>query len=140
MLVSSKSSRRRCRLPDRRFPKSTQPRPRSASRFPRRSAGARVAAGRIEVRGVAWTGLGHVTGVEVAASPGGPWRPATFLTDARPYTWRLWPAALDSVRPGRLQIRARATDSSGDTQPDLTPWNKSGYLWNGIDTVECEVA
>jgi DMSO/TMAO reductase YedYZ molybdopterin-dependent catalytic subunit len=105
----------------------------------RPSAGARLSAGGIEVRGVAWTGLGHVTGVEVATSAAGPWRPAAFQTEARPYTWRLWRTTIENARPGRLTLRARATDSSGATQPDVTPWNRSGYLWNGIDTVECEV-
>ena len=69
-------------------------------------AGARLAAGPIEVRGVAWTGPGHVTGVEVATSGDGPWRPATFLSEARPGTWRLWRYTLEGVRPGRLELRA----------------------------------
>ena len=62
-------------------------------------AGARLAAGRVEVRGVAWTGTGHVTGVEVATGRDGPWQPATFLNDARPGTWRLWRCT--SGRPPR---------------------------------------
>ncbi len=33
----------------------------------------------------------------------------------------------------------RAIDSLGDVQPETTPWNRSGYLWNGIDRVTCEV-
>jgi hypothetical protein len=38
-----------------------------------------------------------------------------------------------------MVVRARATDSSGATQPEASPWNKSGYLWNGIDHVSCEI-
>ena len=45
----------------------------------------------------------------------------------------------DAAAPGRYQLRVRATDSSGQTQAETTPWNRSGYLWNGIDTVDCEV-
>ena len=41
--------------------------------------------------------------------------------------------------PGPIVLRARATDSDGETQPEATPWNRSGYLWNGIDRVTCEV-
>jgi DMSO/TMAO reductase YedYZ molybdopterin-dependent catalytic subunit len=102
-------------------------------------AGARVPAGRVEVRGVAWTGAGHVTRVEVAAGASGPWREAAFLTEVRPFAWRLWRGTVDAPRRGKLLIRARATDSNGQTQPESTPWNRSGYYWNGIDTVECEV-
>jgi DMSO/TMAO reductase YedYZ molybdopterin-dependent catalytic subunit len=105
----------------------------------RPTAGARLPAGRIEVRGVAWTGMGLVIGVEVATSAGGPWRPAAFQTEARRYTWRLWRYVIEDARPGKLTIRVRASDSGGETQPEVTAWNRSGYLWNGIDTVECEV-
>jgi hypothetical protein len=102
-------------------------------------AGSRLPAGTIEVRGVAWTGEGHVTRVEVDTGRDDPWRLATLLSEARPGTWRLWRCTIPGVRPGRLEVRVRATDSMGQTQPDVTHWNRSGYLWNGIDTVVCEV-
>jgi sulfite oxidase len=98
--------------------------------------GASLPVGKIEVRGVAWTGEGVVTKVEVAT--GAEWSPATLLGDPRPGTWRAWTFAWDA-RPGRHALRARATDSTGDVQPETTPWNRSGYLWNGIDRVTCEV-
>jgi hypothetical protein len=81
-----------------------------------------------------------VTRVEVATGASGPWHEATFLTGASPFAWRVWTYIFDAPRPGtKLQIRARATDATGQTQPEVTPWNRSGYYWNGIDTVECEV-
>jgi DMSO/TMAO reductase YedYZ molybdopterin-dependent catalytic subunit len=101
--------------------------------------GARLKPGHHEIRGVAWTGVGHVTRVEVAIGADGPWKAATLLNDERPGTWRLWRLTWDAPRPGRYQIRARATDSAGEVQPETTHWNRSGYLWNGIDTVDCEV-
>ncbi len=101
-------------------------------------AGATLAPGRVEVRGVAWTGDGVVDRVEVSTGPDAPWAPATLIGDPRPGTWRTWTFAWDA-KPGRHALRARATDSNGDTQPEATPWNRSGYLWNGIDRVTCEV-
>ena len=56
----------------------------------------------------------------------------------RPGTWRRLGFTWDA-QPGRHALRARATDSTGETQPEATPWNRSGYLWNGIDRVTCEV-
>jgi sulfite oxidase len=101
--------------------------------------GAVLRAGRAEVRGVAWTGgEATIARVEVQLAPGSPWRDATLEDPARPYTWRPWRLAFDAS-PGPLTIRARATDSSGDVQPETSPWNKSGYLWNGYDRVACEV-
>ena len=101
-------------------------------------AGATLRSGPIEVRGVAWTG-GEATLTRVEVSTGqAAWADASFEDPARPYAWRRWRISLDAA-PGPLTIRARATDSTGATQPETSPWNKSGYLWNGHDVVACEV-
>lgn len=101
------------------------------------SRGAVLSAGSLEAQGVAWTGLGTVERVEVSLNDG-PWAPAIVEATPHPYAWRRWRMAL-TLKPGRHQLRARATDSLGETQPITTPWNRSGYLWNGIDAVEFEV-
>jgi DMSO/TMAO reductase YedYZ molybdopterin-dependent catalytic subunit len=100
--------------------------------------GANLPAGKVEVKGVAWTGEGVVTKVEIETSTGAGWRPATLLGDPIPGAWRPWTFAWDA-RPGRHALRVRATDSNGQVQPEVSPWNKSGYLWNGIDRVTCEI-
>jgi DMSO/TMAO reductase YedYZ molybdopterin-dependent catalytic subunit len=110
----------------------------------RPAAGAKVATGRLEVRGIAWTGGDAVVDkveVSVSIDDGPRWRPAELLDEARPWSWRRWRIFWEPVaaRPGRVVIAARASDSSGATQPETTPWNKSGYLWNGIDRVSCEI-
>lgn len=96
------------------------------------------ASGPVEVRGVAWTGRGHVTKVEVKVNDGS-WKEATLRDDPEPGAWRRWAFRLESARPGRHVVAARATDSEGEVQPQTPPWNKSGYLWNGYDTVAFEV-
>ncbi len=100
--------------------------------------GATLKAGPVEIRGVAWTGEGVVTKVEIQTAPEAPWSPAEFLGDPKPGTWINWTFPWEA-KPGRHALRARATDSLGDVQPEATPWNRSGYLWNGIDRVTCEV-
>ena len=100
--------------------------------------GATLKPGPVEIRGVAWTGEGLVEKVEVSTGPDRPWSLATLLGDPRPGTWRPWKFTWDAP-PGRHTLRARATDSKGETQPEATSWNRSGYLWNGIDRVACEV-
>ena len=106
-------------------------------------AGATLRAGLNQVRGVAWTGEGHITHVEVASQTHNEraliWLPATLEGERKPWSWRRWRIEWNSETKGRVVIQARATDSSGQTQPETTPWNKSGYLWNGIDRVNCEV-
>jgi DMSO/TMAO reductase YedYZ molybdopterin-dependent catalytic subunit len=96
-------------------------------------------AGALEVRGVAWTGRGHVTKVEVRIGTDERWLEATISGDPEPGAWRQWRLSWKPPQPGRYAISARATDSTGEVQPEAPPWNKSGYFWNGYDTVEVKV-
>ncbi|MDB5353220.1 MAG: sulfite oxidase-like oxidoreductase [Planctomycetota bacterium] len=99
--------------------------------------GHRLPPGELKIHGVAWTGAGRVARVDVSVDDG-PWSLAELHGPDHEYAWRLW--RFDwTPTPGRHVIRARATDSSGAVQPEKTPWNKSGYLWNGIDSVAFEV-
>ena len=109
------------------------------SLFARPAAGERLSTGLNVAKGVAWTGDGVVSTVEISADHG-PWRPATFDSPAVAGTWRTWHCQWRAERPGRASLAVRATDSAGQTQPERTPWNKSGYMWNGIDRVDVEVS
>ena len=75
---------------------------------------ARLAAGRVQVGGVAWAQPVGVAAVEVRADDG-PWVPAELATEVGPDTWRMWRAELD-LRPGSHTLQARATDRRGITQ------------------------
>jgi hypothetical protein len=88
---------------------------------------------------VAWTGPGHVTSVEFSTDRDPRWRPAVLATGPRPGSWRQFRIDWEPQESGRHILRVRATDSSGAVQPQTTAWNKSGYLWNGIDEVACIV-
>ncbi len=95
--------------------------------------------GPVEVRGIAWTGQGHVTRVEVRIDREDRWHAATLLGDPEPGSWRPWVLHWQPSRRGPHVIAARATDSMGQVQPEVPAWNRSGYLWNGHDTVDCEI-
>jgi DMSO/TMAO reductase YedYZ molybdopterin-dependent catalytic subunit len=82
------------------------------------------------VRGVAWTGSGHVTLVELSDDGGTSWRSATLLGTPRPFTWRQWEADWSPARSGPAILLARATDSSGAQQPLQPVWNALGYANN----------
>lgn len=96
--------------------------------------GATMRAGSVLVRGVAWTGEGTVTGVEVGLRGDGSWIPATLLDPPAAGTWRRWTARVTTT-PGTATLRARATDSSGATQPDAARINAAGYANNSIHEV-----
>lgn len=103
---------------------------------------AELTRGPTEIRGVAWTGEGHVVKVEVStgAGPDAEWREAELLDKPRQGSWRRFKIAWEPPAPGKYVLRARATDSEGQIQPETYPWNKSGYLWNAYDQVACQVS
>ncbi len=101
--------------------------------------GAVLPAGPLVVRGVAWTGEGRVTRVEVSTDQGRQWQDAQLTGEDVPYAWRHWEWQ-GTVAPGSLTLVCRATDSRGAVQPERSPWNPGGFLWNGWDHVTLTVA
>jgi DMSO/TMAO reductase YedYZ molybdopterin-dependent catalytic subunit len=98
-------------------------------------AGEQRKGGSVRVIGVAWTGAGTVSRVEISTDGGQTWQAARFTTDARPGTWRLWEADVAIRTSGEQRVRARATDSAGHTQPDRADPNPAGYGNNSIHEV-----
>ena len=98
-------------------------------------------AGPVEVRGVAWTGNGVVTKLEIATGAGAAWsrRDPPGRSPKPRNLARVVPTLWDREAGPTHVLKARATDSNGEVQPETTPWNRSGYLWNGIDKITCEV-
>jgi DMSO/TMAO reductase YedYZ molybdopterin-dependent catalytic subunit len=88
-------------------------------------------AGRTRVHGAAWTGTGIVERVEVSDDGGATWHAATLQEAAREGVWRLWQWEWDAP-PGEHTLRVRATDSAGNTQPEILPANRKGYANNFI--------
>ncbi|WP_088316959.1 molybdopterin-dependent oxidoreductase [Kineosporia sp. R_H_3] len=76
---------------------------------------AQVPAGRTAVAGVAWAQHRGVDAVEVRVD-GGPWQPATLGAVPSLDTWRQWVFAWDA-EPGQHTLEVRATDATGDPQP-----------------------
>jgi len=94
--------------------------------------GARVAPGRVVVHGVAWSGERRVVQVEVAVDGGETWKPATLLETPKPSSWVRWAFTWENAEPGRHSLRSRATDESGEAQPETSQWNRLGYGNNAV--------
>ncbi|HEV7642017.1 MAG TPA: sulfite oxidase [Gaiellaceae bacterium] len=83
-----------------------------------------------ELRGYALAGGGRsVARVDVSCDGGETWQAAQLLDDLGPWAWRLWSHRVE-LPQGDHEIRARAWDSSGATQPEspVTVWNPKGYM------------
>lgn len=102
--------------------------------------GETVGPGPHTVQGVAWSGETRVVKVEVSADDGKTWELARLLGEDFPYAWRQWQWLWKARSAGQATIVCRATDSCGNRQPSTTPWNPSGFLWNGWDRVTVTVA
>jgi sulfite oxidase len=102
--------------------------------------GETVKSGPVTIQGVAWGGESKVVKVEVSLDEGKTWEPARLVGEDHPYAWRQWQVIWKARAAGQFTILCRATDARGETQPSVTPWNPSGFLWNGWDRVTITVA
>lgn len=93
----------------------------------------------VTVRGVAFSGRGAVTTVEVSVDGGATWSPATLGQDLGPWAFRAWSFVWTPAAPGRVTLAVRATDASGERQAPEPLWNPGGYLWNVIERQEVVV-
>ena len=96
-----------------------------------------IAPGRHMVAGIAWSGAGRITKVEISAD-GSPWEPARLLGAGTAYGWQEWEWEWAVLQPGRHVVRVRATDEHHNVQPDVAAWNELGYVNNAIQLVAVE--
>lgn len=124
-------------------PKSTIP----IQRFTIRSfltsvtAGAQLPAGRETLlRGIAFDSGAGITEVLVSTDGGQSWRPAQLGKDLGRYSFREWSLAWTPPKPGACELRCRALNRLGETQPLEALWNPAGYLRNVVETTKVTVA
>ncbi|MFO1043058.1 MAG: molybdopterin-dependent oxidoreductase [Planctomycetaceae bacterium] len=97
------------------------------------ASGANLSGDRVTVKGFALTN--GTTGrsiklVEVSADGGQTWVTAKVTSPVRDFCWVLWSADVPLTSKTDSLI-VRATDSSGEIQPQVSPWNYKGYQFNG---------
>lgn len=102
--------------------------------------GETVKAGPVTIQGVAWSGESKVVRVDVSTDGGRTWDATRFVGEDHPYAWRQWQFVWKPKTAGSFTILCRATDARGETQPEKSPWNPSGFLWNGWDRITVTVA
>jgi hypothetical protein len=70
---------------------------------------------------------------------GGPWQEARLLGERHRHSWQWWELSTWVGRPGRISLRARATDLAGRAQPEQPEWNRLGYGGNAIQEMPVRV-
>lgn len=104
--------------------------------FPHRSR--TVSAGDCVVEGRAWSGSGGIDRVEVSTDGGTSWSDAELRRPQDLRAWTHWTTRWDAT-PGEHVLISRATDTSGQTQPQQSVWNRGGYRANGWQQVPVTV-
>ena len=94
---------------------------------------ARLPAGeRIVLRGRSWSANGRIRQVRVSTDGGASWREARLTGPDLPHAWRCWELDWQPATAGAYELLARATDATGAGQPDVTPYNEMGYLFDAV--------
>ncbi len=97
--------------------------------------GGRVPAGReTVVRGIAFDGGYGIAEVGFSPDGGRSWQSAKLGQDLGRYSFREWTAVLRPPRRGNLDLRVRAVNRTGQSQPLEALWNPPGYMRNVVET------
>jgi DMSO/TMAO reductase YedYZ molybdopterin-dependent catalytic subunit len=93
----------------------------------------------LRLHGIAFSGYGGISKVEVSSDNGANWSAAHLGADAGEYSFRMWSLDWTPKSAGHYSVAVRATDAKGNVQLDEGVWNPGGYLWNKIERQEIVV-
>ena len=91
------------------------------------------------LRGIAFDGGFGITDVVVSADGGATWMGATLGEDLGKYSFREWKARV-ALPPGKHQLKVRATNRIGQSQPLKPLWNPAGYMRNVVEVTNVTAA
>jgi DMSO/TMAO reductase YedYZ molybdopterin-dependent catalytic subunit len=97
--------------------------------------GAQLKAGQENiVRGIAFDGGYGITEVALSGDGGQTWQSARLGKDLGRYSFREWSAAFVPPRAGSYELKVRAVNRIGQSQPMTALWNPPGYMRNVVET------
>jgi sulfite dehydrogenase (cytochrome) subunit A len=101
--------------------------------------GAKLKAGSTTLKGIAFDGGKGIKEVAVSTDGGKSWTQAKLGKDLGKYSFREWKLPV-KLAAGSYDLKVRATNNGGDTQPMEPRWNPTGYMRNVVETVRVTVA
>ncbi len=93
-----------------------------------------------KLRGIAFDGGAGITEVAISTDGGKTWRETRLGEDHGKYSFREWTAHFTPKSAGPLDLRVRAINRIGESQPDKALWNPSGYMRNVVESVKVTVS
>jgi sulfite dehydrogenase len=105
------------------------------------ASGARFQRGEtISLRGIAFDGGDGIGQVLLSHDGGANWRAAALGRDLGRFSFREWTASFKFDQPGAREIKVRAVNRAGQTQPMEPLWNPSGYMRNVVESIRVLVS
>ena len=93
----------------------------------------------VELKGIAFDGGLGIREVQVSVNGGQTWATAALGKDLGSYSFREWTLPPLNLARGWHDLKARAFNRAGESQPLEAQWNPNGYLRNVVETVRVEV-
>jgi hypothetical protein len=102
--------------------------------------GGTVPAGKpFTLRGIAFDGGFGIRDVAVSVDGGRTWTSATLGRELGKYSFREWQTTA-TLPAGDAEIKVRAVNSIGQSQPAEALWNPPGYMRNSVETTRVRAA
>jgi hypothetical protein len=94
----------------------------------------------VNIRGIAFDGGYGISEVLLSDDGGQSWRQTDLGKDLGKYSFREWTFSYTPPRAGALELKVKATNRIGQSQPAEPLWNPPGYMRNVIETVRVTAA
>jgi DMSO/TMAO reductase YedYZ molybdopterin-dependent catalytic subunit len=92
------------------------------------------------LRGIAFDGGYGINQVLFSEDGGKSWRDAKLGKDLGKYSFREWTLDFTPQKAGDYELKVKATNRIGQSQPMEALWNPAGYMRNVVETVKVKVA
>jgi sulfite dehydrogenase (cytochrome) subunit A len=103
--------------------------------------GAKLKAGQTNlVKGIAFDGGYGIREVLFSEDGGKNWREAELAKYLGKYSFREWTIPFTPVKAGNFELRVKATNRIGQSQPMEPLWNPAGYMRNVVETTHVFVS
>jgi hypothetical protein len=90
----------------------------------------------MSVRGIAFDGGYGITQVLLSEDGGKTWRETQLGKDLGKYSFREWTIGIKPERVGAYDLKVKATNRIGQSQPMEALWNPAGYMRNVVESVK----
>jgi DMSO/TMAO reductase YedYZ molybdopterin-dependent catalytic subunit len=93
----------------------------------------------VRLRGFAFDGGYGITQVILSEDGGRSWKEAALGKDLGRYSFREWTLPFTPKKEGALELKVRAFNRTGQSQPMEPLWNPAGYMRNVVETTKLKV-